>query len=104
MTKKEAVEQIFRECFWGDYRISADEILHRLEAGDATFARFLFGKIADNARYLSRLIRILFSPREIEAVLADVTSRPRWQDRRHRCIRANLTGDRKLVPELMWRR
>ena len=104
MTKEDAVETVVRECFWGDYALSVSDIVTRLNSGDSEFSRFLFGKIADNARYPSRLIRVLFSPEGIRNLLDRAERQPRWNDRRHRLIRANLSGRRDLVPERQWSR
>ena len=95
---------VLAECFWGDYALSAEEIVRRLDSDDEAFKRFLFGRIADNASYPSRLMRQLFSDSEIHTLLESTMRQPRWTDLRHRLIRANLTGDRSLVPERSWRR
>ena len=63
MTREEAADKVVRQCFWGDYVLSASDIMTRLDSGETQFARFLFGKIADNARYPSRLIRALVPER-----------------------------------------
>lgn len=99
-----AARQALEQCFWGDYALSAEEIVRRLDEDGQAFKRFLFGRIADNARYPSRLLRRLFSPEEIESILAATVHQDRWSDLRHRLIRSNLTGDRSLVPERSWSR
>ncbi len=99
-----AVRTVLAECFWGDYDLSAEEIVRRLGSDDEAFKRFLFGRIADNASYPSRLMRQLFSDSEIHTLLESTMRQQRWTDLRHRLIRANLTGDRSLVPERSWRR
>ena len=104
MTRGEAVDRVVRECFWGDYTLSASDVITRLDSGEIAFARFLFGKIADNARYPSRLMRALFAPEELQELLNRAERQPRWDDRRHRLIRANLSGRPELVPERLWSR
>jgi len=52
---------VARECFWGDYQITAKELLDRLEADEPGFNRFLFSKIMENSSYPSRHIRALRS-------------------------------------------
>lgn len=104
MTRQDAAERVVRECLWGDYALGPDEILERLDSGDQYFARFLFGKIADNATYPSLLIRALFDSTAIETILDQTADQPRWHDLHHRLIRANLTGRRELVPERQWSR
>jgi hypothetical protein len=46
-----SVQRVLKECFWGDYRISEEDILERLKSGDPGFARFLFSKIIENNRH-----------------------------------------------------
>jgi len=99
-----AARTALAECFWGDYDLSAEEIVRRLDSDDEAFKRFLFGRIADNASYPSRVLRQLFSDSEICALLESTMRQRRWTDLRHRLIRANLTGDHSLVPERSWRR
>ena len=103
MTRQEAARKVVDECFWGDYVLSESEVLTRLDAGDPDFARFLFGKIADNASYPSRLIRLLFDDSTIREILDATAAQPRWADLHHRLIRANLTGRPDLVPERQWK-
>ena len=104
MTREEAADRVVRQCFWGDYALSASDIITRLDSGETAFARFLFGKIADNARYPSRLMRALFPPENLQELLNRSERQPRWHDRRHRLIRANLSGRPELVPERLWSR
>ena len=104
MTREEAVDRVVRQCFWGDYTLSASDVITRLDSGEIAFARFLFGKIADNARYPSRLMRALFAPEELQELLNRTERQPRWDDRRHRLIRANMSGRPELVPERLWSR
>jgi hypothetical protein len=104
MTRQDAAVQVVQECFWGDYVLDATDILGRLESHDHDFARFVFGKISDNARYPSRLIRALFDGPAIRTLLEETAGQPRWGDLRHRLIRANLSGQRELVPERQWNR
>ena len=99
-----AARTVLAECFWGDYELSAEEIVRRLDSDDEAFKRFLFGRIADNASYSSRVLRQLFSDSEIHTLLQSTMKQRRWTDLRHRLIRANLTGDHSLVPERSWRR
>lgn len=103
MTRTEAAETVVRECLWGDYDLDAKAIETGLSSGDPAFARLVFGKIADNATYPSRLIRVLFETEQIGLLLAETAGQPRWSDLRHRLIRSNLTGDRELVPERRWK-
>jgi len=102
--RRAAAATVLEECFWGDYDLSAEEIVRRIDSGDEAFKRFIFGRIADNAAYPSRALRQLFSESDIRSLIESTTRQPKWTDLRHRLIRANLTGDRSLVPERSWRR
>ena len=104
MTRKEAAQIAVDECFWGDYKLSAESILEQLDTGDEAFALQLFSKIVDNASYPSRLIRTLFAAPQIEHLLTTTAHQPRWAKERYRLLRANLTGDFALVPERQWPR
>lgn len=42
---------VLQECFWGDYHLSAQEILDRLDGNESGFDRFLFSKIIENSRH-----------------------------------------------------
>lgn len=103
MTREKAAGKVIAECFWGDYTLTANDLLDGLENGDAAFHRFIFSKIVDHARFPSALIRALFTPQEVRRLLEATARQPRWSDLRHRLIRANLTGETDLVPERQWR-
>jgi hypothetical protein len=94
---------VLQECFWGDYKLSAQEILDRLDNNEPGFDRFLFSKIIENSRYPSRHLRNLLPP----DILRDLLNRYLEQaggSKRLRLIMANLTGDYSKAPEYQWRR
>lgn len=98
-----SVQKVLKECFWGDYRISEEDILERLESGDLGFARFLFSKIIENSRHPSRHLQVLFPP----DVLRDLLERYLKSSggrKRIRLVAANITGNYDLVPEYRWKR
>ena len=98
-----SVKVVLRECFWGEYHLSTQEILDRLDRNEPGFNRFLFSKIIENSRHPSRTIRNLFPP----AVLEDLLERyleQAGEKKRLRLIAANLTGNYHQAPEYQWRR
>ena len=98
-----SAQVVIQECFWGEYHLSAQEILDRLDRNEPGFNRFLFSKIIENSRHPSRHIRNLFPP----AVLEDLLERYLEQaaeKKRLRLIAANLTGNHNQAPEYQWRR
>ena len=99
----ESAKAVIQECFWGEYNLSAQDILNRLDQNEAGFNRFLFSKIIENSRYPSRHIRNLFPP----SVLKDLLERyleQAGEKKRLRLIAANLTGNHNKAPEYQWRR
>ena len=40
-----SAQAVLRECFWGDYQMSAEELLKRLDENDPGFDRFVFSKM-----------------------------------------------------------
>jgi len=98
-----SVKVVLQECFWGEYNLSAQDILSRLDRNEPGFNRFLFSKIIENSRHPSRYIRNLFPP----AVLEDLLERylkQAGEKKRLRLIAANLTGNHNQAPEYQWRR
>lgn len=94
--------QVARECFWGDYRISPEDILARLEQDDPAFKQFLFSKIIENSRFPSRLLQGLFDKQAL-AVMLDRYLAMSGGKERVRLTAANITGKYDLVPERQWR-
>ena len=66
------IEEIIRDCFWGDYSYSTDDIIKELASGDERFRLFLFTKILNNSRYPSRYIRALFDESEVRFFLSKI--------------------------------
>jgi hypothetical protein len=94
---------ILQECFWGDYKLSAQEILDRLDKNEPGFDRFLFSKIIENSRYPSRHLRNLLPPDILRNLLDRYLEQAR-ENKRLRLIMANLTGDYSQATEYQWRR
>ncbi|MBL7225025.1 MAG: hypothetical protein ISS59_02725 [Desulfobacteraceae bacterium] len=93
---------VVRECFWGDYQITAKELVDRLEADEPGFDRFLFSKIMENSPYPSRHISALFHPDMWRALLDRYLKNAR-NTKRVRLVAANLTGKYDLATEYQWR-
>ncbi|MFP4392098.1 MAG: hypothetical protein ACLFPG_04505 [Desulfohalobiaceae bacterium] len=98
-----SAQEVIQECFWGDYCLSVQELLNKLDSGDAAFQRFLFSKIVENSRHPSRHLRILYPPDQLHALLEDYMPRAR-NEKRIRLIAANLTQDYALAREYQWRK
>ena len=103
MTDKriESINTVLKECFWGEYDLTAQEVLDRLDKGDPGFRKFLFSKIIENSNYPSRHIRNLFPPEVLKSLLNEYLKHA-GKKRRIRLISANLTGDYEKAPEYRW--
>jgi len=99
----ESARIVLKECFWGDYELTPNGILDRLETQDAGFERFLFSKIMENSRYPSRHLRNLLSPERLQSLLERYLAQA-GNKKRVRLVAANLTGRPELAPEYRWRR
>lgn len=97
-----AAEAVLQECFWGDYQLSAREILSRLERKDPGFERLLFSKIMNNSQYPSRHLRQLFPSETLKRFLEEELTRSR-SNKRVRLVAANILEQYDLVPEHKWR-
>ena len=99
----ESARIVVSECFWGDYHLSPQELLDRLDREDAAFERFLFSKVMENSRYPSRHLRNLFPPEKRQSLLERYLAQA-GNKKRVRLIAANMTGRFELAPEYRWRR
>lgn len=96
-------DRVIEECFWGDYNLTAAELLVRLEQDDPGFDQFLFSKIIENSRQPSRFLPLLFAPEVLQPLLSRYLQMAKNR-KRVRLVAANLTGRYDLVPELQWSR
>ena len=94
---------VIKECFWGEYHLTAKELLDRLDSNTHSFNKFLFSKIIENSRYPSRHIGILFPQAVFESLLEEYLGQA-GEKKRLRLIGANLTGDYSRAPEYRWQR
>ena len=97
-----SVRTVLRECFWGDYQLTAEELLHRLDKDEVGFDRFVFSKIVENSDYPSRHIRVLFHPDKWQKLL-DRYMKAGGNSKRLRLVAANMTGNYDLAKEYAWR-
>jgi len=97
-----SAQEVIQECFWGDYTLSAQDLLDKLKSDDLAFQHFLFSKIVENSRHPSRHLRTLYPPEQLQALLKDYMPGARDQ-KRIRLIAANLTQNYALAPEYQWR-
>ena len=98
-----SVKVVLQECFWGEYNLSAQDILNRLDRNEPGFNRFLFSKIIENSRHPSQHIRNLFPPAVLENLLERYLEQA-GEKKRLRLIAANLTSNHNKAPEYQWRR
>ena len=101
--KFRAASQVVEECFWGDYKLSAHDILDRLESKDGAFGRFLFSTINENSRFPSKHLTALFDQKDLLPMLERYLSAS-GSKRRIRLVAANITSDYDLVREYQWKR
>ncbi len=99
----ESARVVLKECFWGDYQLSAQEILDRLDENETGFERFVFSKIIENCSYPSRHLRRLF-PTDILQDLLKRYLKQAGEKKSLWLIAANVTGDHSLAPEYQWKR
>jgi len=102
-SRLKSAKAVLQECFWGEYHLSAQEILDRLDRNEPAFDRFLFSKIIENSPYPSRHLRNLFPPGILQNLL-DRYLEQAGEKRRLQLIAANLTGNYNRAPEYQWRR
>lgn len=105
MTRREASQTIIRECFWGDYKITADDIVRSLAAGDSPLTRLIVSKIVDSASRPSGLLRVLMDHEGAREVIHHLAFLPGTRrDKRIKLVRGNLLGEEVDIPELSWER
>ena len=98
----DSARAVLAECFWGDYTLTAQELLRRLDDGEPGFDRFLFSKIIENSRRPSRHLRNLFASDRLKFLLNRHLEQS-GANKRARLVAANLTGNYPLASEYGWR-
>jgi len=56
--KQKIAMKILSECFWGDYSYSPEKLIKIAEEGSLSEKNFLFGKVVQNALFVSYCLRI----------------------------------------------
>jgi hypothetical protein len=101
--KVKIAEEMVRECFWGDYHITPERILEKIETSNEEFKIFLISKMIDNARHPSRFLRVLFRPEDLQALLYRVSVLPgSRREKRLRLVKANVLNAKENITEWSW--
>ena len=99
-----AAEIVVKECFWGDYEITPEELLKRFDSEDARFKQFIFSRIIDNSSHPSRYLRMLFTMEELQTLLKRVNVFPVSRiEKRLNLVSANILETDEEIPEYSWR-
>lgn len=91
-TKREIINEVISECFWGDYHLDAAEIEKKIIAQDDDFNVFFVGRIIREGGFPSACLNGLYTPGYLKALLDKIAVNPRSQ-RRLALVRAVLFGD-----------
>jgi len=103
--KQQAAETVVRECFWGDYQITPEDVISNLKQGDGDLARLIVSKIIDSASHPSALFRALMDRAVAEKVLESISVLPgSRRAKRLQLVRANLLGKPADLSEFSWNR
>jgi hypothetical protein len=100
--RKKIINTIIEECFWGEYAVTTEFIIDRLDKNDTDFKKFLFSKIIQNSRYPSHYIRMLFPPAFYKPLIEEYLQTAK-DKKRIRLINANLTGKYDDIQGYQWR-
>lgn len=97
------IEEIIRDCFWGDYNYTVEDIKKELVSDNEKFKLFLFSKILANSKYPSKFIRELFSIDEVRQFLSKIPERQvERESRRRQLVKANVLGEAIEIKGLKW--
>ncbi|RME91421.1 MAG: hypothetical protein D6767_05225 [Candidatus Hydrogenedentota bacterium] len=102
--KLQAAEEILRDCFWGDYNLTAEQIVQIAEQGTDYDKRFLFGKIIANARNIFITLRI-FSEKDLAKLLDSFmipAFRKEFFEKRINIAKHLLLGRQVNLPQYEW--
>lgn len=98
------IEDVIRECFWGDYSYSAGDIKRELASGDERFRFFIFSKILYNSSYPSKYIRAFFDETEVRFFLSKIPEKLNERSSlRRQLVRANVLCEISEIKGLEWR-
>ena len=84
MTERErkVLEEVLRECFWGDYTLSVREAEKKLADNDSVFERFLAERIVTDSSFPSARLRALFPAEKLRILLDSMALTGRAERRR----------------------
>ena len=102
----QATEVVVRECLWGDYHLTAQELKDRMQTSDdMDFKTWIFSKVVDNSSHPSRYIRLLFTL-EATRLFLDRSLKTARDRRvlRLRMIERNIFGKGEELTEYAWQR
>jgi hypothetical protein len=102
----QATEVVVRECLWGDYHLTPQELADRIQTSDdMEFKTWIFSKVVDNSSHPSRYIRLFFTPETTQLLLdrSLKTARDR-RAQRLRMIERNIFGKGEELMEYAWQR
>ncbi|MBN1647269.1 MAG: hypothetical protein JW874_04485 [Spirochaetales bacterium] len=90
--QKKILEDILKECFWGDYRISLQDAEKKLTENDDAFEKFLAGRIISGCSFPSARLRSLFPKEKLRNLLDSIVLTGR-ADKRRSLARAVLFNE-----------
>lgn len=71
--RKEAIELVLKECFWGDYILSVEDVERKLQEEDEAFEVFLASRILAHSTFPSARLLALFPEERLRTILDRVT-------------------------------
>lgn len=89
----DAVRAILDECFWGDYRLSEEEVSRRLAEADVEFERFIASRILADSPFPGGRLKALFPEQRLRSLLGELEVSGRVK-KRLMLVRASLFGER----------
>ncbi len=98
--KEKALELVLRECFWGDYVLSLEDVQRKLQEEDQDFEIFLVSRILEHSSFPSAMLRALFPKERLRSILDRVSVSGR-SAKRKALVRALLLGE-PLEGEEQW--
>lgn len=90
--RKKAIELVIKECFWGDYLLSVEDVERKLQEGDEAFEIFLVSRILAHSSFPSARLRELFPQERLRRILDRVAVSGRLA-RKKALVRAVLLGE-----------
>ena len=79
--KKDALRIILQECFWGDYQISMEQAIDKLQKADPDFEKLITTHIIANSSFPSVYLRAIFSLDKLHSLLENINTSGRTKQR-----------------------